>query len=308
MRFSIFGLAGLLFAGVAVPPTSDDLAGSYKALQEAVSKQDAAEVKQLAVTTCDLAREQISAPEPEGDAMKELWKSRVAYARDVEAYTEYALYATALTAKPAPAADLLATLEKQNPKSKYLDPGYAHYFYALSQTGGAAKIPAIAEKALANFPNNEDLLLVLADSAMNRQQLDRAGVYAERLLSSLSGHAAPQGVAASDWERKRTAALTRGYWIAGLAHSAKNEYASANKDLRAALPLVQGDKAMLAAALFNLGVANYHLGRQGMSRAQIMEGAKFSEQAAAISGPFQRQAWTNAHLMKAEAEKMFVRK
>ena len=308
MRFSIFGLAGLLFAGVAIPPSSDDLASSYKSLQEAVAKKDAAEVKKLAVTTCAMAREEAALAEPEGEAEKALWKSRVAYARDVEGYTEYALYATALTAPAETSVDLLATLEQQSPKSKYLDAGYAHYFYALSQTGGAAKIPAIAEKALANFPNNEDLLLVLADSALSRQQMDRAGGYAERLLTALARHPTPEGIAASDWEKKRTAALTRGYWIAGLAHSGRNEYAGADKDLRAALPLVQGNKDMLAAALFNLGVANYHLGRQGMSRAQILEGAKFSEQASAIPGPFQRQSWTNAHLMKAEAEKMFVRK
>jgi hypothetical protein len=61
---------------------------------------------------------------------------------------------------------------------------------------------------------------------------------------------------------------------------------------------------MLASAYFQLGVANYHLGRQGMNRAQVMEGATFSEKAAAYRGAYQQQAWTNAHLMKQEAERM----
>ena len=37
---------------------------------------------------------------------------------------------------------------------------------------------------------------------------------------------------------------------------------------------------------------------------QVQEAAAFSEKAAAIKGPYQQQAWTNAHLMKQEAEKM----
>ncbi len=36
--------------------------------------------------------------------------------------------------------DVLAALEAQNPKSKYLDQAYGHYLYALSQIGGTAKI------------------------------------------------------------------------------------------------------------------------------------------------------------------------
>jgi hypothetical protein len=35
--------------------------------------------------------------------------------------------------------------------------------------------------------------------------------------------------------------------------------------------------------------------------------AKFSEPAAAIRGPIQQQAWTNAHLMKTAAAKMVAR-
>ena len=46
---------------------------------------------------------------------------RVEAARDVELYTEYALYATAIQAQPADTVDLLAALVQQNPKSKYLD-------------------------------------------------------------------------------------------------------------------------------------------------------------------------------------------
>jgi len=61
---------------------------------------------------------------------------------------------------------------------------------------------------------------------------------------------------------------------------------------------------MLSPTLFYLGLANYQLGKTTMRKAQVLEGLKFSEQAAAISGPLSQQAWKNAQIMKAEASKM----
>ena len=98
--------------------------------------------------------------------------------------------------------------------------------------------------------------------------------------------------------------LGRAHWIAGIVHSEKLNYYEADKDLRAALPLVKGNDAMTAAALFNLGVANYQLGKTMLKKALVVEAAKFSEQCAAINSPFTEQAWRNAAAMKAEAAKM----
>jgi hypothetical protein len=41
-----------------------------------------------------------------------------------------------------------------------------------------------------------------------------------------------------------------------------------------------------------------------LSKARVLEGAKFSEQAAAIESPFAQQAQHNANVMKAEAGNM----
>jgi len=308
MSTSIFRIAGLLFTG-ALLAFPADLDTSYQALKDALPKQDAAEIKKLATATCTLARAAISSPAPTDEAEKDAWTKLVAYARDVEVFTEYALSATAITV-PAPecTVDLISALETQNPKSKYLDGAYAAYFVALNKTGAGAKIPVIAETALKHFPENEDLLLVVADNHMNRRQVAAAGATAERLVVALHKHPKPEGMSAADWERKKTAALTRAYYYAGMAHAEKNEHTLCNQDLRAALPLVRGNEAMLAATLFYLGVSNYHIGRQGLDRGRILEGAKFSEEAAAIRSPFQQQAWTNAHLMKTEATKMVARK
>jgi hypothetical protein len=304
MQAAVLFTAVFLLVGVATPAT-EELETNYQKLKDATAAKDVALVKELAGQTCALARQEIQAPAPTDADQKANWTARVAFAKEVELFTEYSLYATALVS-PAAAAkiDLLTTLEAQNPKSKYLDDAYPVYFLALNQSGGAAKIPALAAKVLTNFPDNEDALLVLADQSMNQKKIDAAGTYAERLLAVLNRHPKPEGMPAADWERKKTAALGRAYWIAGLVHSEHQQYMQADQDLRAALPLVQGNQAMLAPALFYLGLSNYNLGKQMLNKAQILEGAKFSEQAAALPGPLAQQAWTNAHLMRTEAEKM----
>jgi tetratricopeptide (TPR) repeat protein len=303
MRLSVLSLAILLIAGptLAVP---DDLENAFQSLKDAESRKDAAQVMKLAAETCALARQAISAPAPESAAEKEAWSTRVARARSIELHTEYALTATAIQAPPSTAVDLWSALERQNQASKYLDEAYGHYFLALDRLGAAAKIPAVADRAFAQFPDNEDLLLVLADTAMNRKQSDLAHRHAERLVAVLAKHPKPEGLSPADWERKRGAALGRGYWIAGLVHSDKTQYYEADKDLRAALPLIRGSDAMLAPALFHLGVVNYQLGKTLMRKAQVLEAVKFSEQAAALRSPYAEQAWRNAYIMKTEAAKM----
>ena len=292
----------VLFAPLVI--TTGNLETAYQKLKDATAEKDAVQVKILAAQTCALAREAISAPAPADDDEKEAWKNHVAYARDVEVYTEYALYATAVGARPEAAVDLLAALEQQNPKSKYLADAYGLYFHALHQMGAAAKIPDIAEKAIENFPESDDSLAVLAEAALSRKQSDRALGYAKRLMAALNKRARPEGMSAADWERKRGAELASGYWIAGVVQAEKGVYFEADKDLRAALPLVAGNEARKAAALFYLGLANYQLGKMTLKKAQVLEAVEFSKQAAAIQGPLAQQAWHNAQVMKDEAGRM----
>jgi tetratricopeptide (TPR) repeat protein len=283
---------------------SEDLGVAFQNLKQAGAQKDFAGVEKLAVELFALTRQASAVPAPQDEAEKAAWNNHAAYARELEMQAEYALSAAAFEAPAQTAIALLSTLEKQNAKSKYLEAAYARYFVALQQTGAAAKIPAIAEKAVANFPENEDLLLVVAENAMNRKQSAAALNYSRRLVAVLNKHPKPEGMSAADWERKKSAALGRGYWIAGIMLSEKGQYFEADKNLRAALPLVKGNEAMAAPALYYLGVANHQLGRMTMNKAQVQEAARFSEQAAAIAGPYAQPALHNALVMRAEAEKM----
>lgn len=288
MKLSGLILTAVLIAGPGVA-AAQDLDTAFQGLKEAESKKDVAQVKKFGVETLRLTRLMITGA-AEGED-KAAGAQRAAYAREVQVRAEYALYATAIQAPAAQTVDLLAALAEESPKSKYLDEGgYAAYFRALSQTGQAAKIPAIAEKGLASFPDSDELLLVLARTALDRKQSDRALGYAQRLIAALQG--------------RKSAALGHAYYIAGVVHYEQKKLLDADKELRAALPLIQGNEQMLAYTYFNLGLVNYQLGSAMRDRRRVMEASQFSDKAAAIKSPIADQAWRNAGVMRAEAAKL----
>ena len=292
MKLSVLGCAILLIAG---PLVAQDFESSYNSLKEAVeSKKDAAEVKKLAAETDELAKKAIAAG---GDTAR---------AKEVDVYTEYALFAAAAYATPAQAVELLAALEQQNPKSKYLDEGgYERYFYALGQSGGSAKVAAIADKALANFPNDGDLLMVAAQNALAKNQTDRALSLGNRLIAAVAKEKMPEGMDAGAWEKKKALELGTGHYVAGVASAAKQQWYQADQHLRASLPTVQGTPSMAGFAYYYLGVANYNLGKQTMNKAKVLEAAKFSQQAASVRGfPQAQEAAHNSLVMQGEAGKM----
>ena len=283
---------------------ADDLEDAIQSLKDAAAKKDAVLVKKLAETIYPMTCEILAEAAPKDADEKKIWDERSRMPRARELYVESALAGTAVQSPPAVMVDLIATLEQQNPKSKYLDAAYGPYLVALDKTGAKAKIPAVAEKALANFPENDDLLMFMMETAVARKQTDRALSYANRLTAAINKHGKPEGVPAADWERKKNAELARGYYMAGVISAEKGEFVAADKNLRAALPLIQGQPAMLGPALFYLGMANYQLGKMTMNKAKMLEAVKFSEQSMAIDSPYADQARHNALVIKDEAARM----
>jgi len=302
MRVCVLTLA-VLFGG-AFLAAADTLDGTFDSLKEAAAKKDVAQVKTLAASLFALVQAQISAPAPASAEDKEMWTYNVSHAKDVQLNAEYELSALAYQGPPATTVELLAMIEKENPKSKYLDAAYGRYLVALTQSGAEAQVVPAAEKGLASFPDNEDLLLAMVNSSLAHNQNANALTYARRLVTALNKKAKPEEMAEADWQKKKDADLGRGYWVIGVMAADRNLYAEADKNLRAALPLIRGNDAMMAPALYYLGVANYQLGKQTLSKARVLEGAKFSEEAAALPGNLQQQAWHNANVMKDEANKM----
>jgi len=301
VKLCVLGMTVVLLAGPAVADKLDD---TFQSLKDAVGKKDATQVKAVVAELSPMIREATAAPAPSGDDARKAWADHVEYVKSIGEYCEYALYATAIQSPPATTVDLIGTLEQLNPSSKYLNMAYGQYLVALSKTGATAKIPAIAEKALVHFPDNEDLLSVSMESALSAKQSDRALNYAERLIAAMGKASRPENVPEAQWEHERSATLGRAHWVAGMVYCEKQTYGPGDRELRAALPLIAGNTAMMAPALFYLGMANYQLGKMTMSKAKMLEAVKFSQQAAAIAGPYEQQARHNAIVMKEEADRM----
>jgi hypothetical protein len=301
MRASVLTMALLLGCGMAA--YADDLESTLQNLKQAESQKDAAKVKELAASIFTMSHEALVAPEPASAVDKEMWTYNKSQATEAQTYAEYALSALSYQGPPETTVELLAMIEKQNPKSKYLDVSYDRYLYALSQTGKTAEVVPVATKAVANFPENPALLRILADSAMAHNQSANGLTYAKRLVAAVNKRPKPENLSDADWQKQKNDNLGRGYWIIGMVSSERGLYVDADRNLRLALPLIQAE-GVKGPALYALGVANYQLGRQTLNKAKLLEAIKFSEQSAAIQSPVQQQAYKNAMIIKDEAAKM----
>jgi hypothetical protein len=303
MKLPTLGVALMLMVGPALA-VAGELEDAVQSLKDAAAKNDVNAVKKLAATIRPMTAKIVSEPAPKTADEKKAWEQRVAHAKDAQSTVESVFYTLSADAAPEVVVDLISTLEQQNPKSKYLNDAYGPYLAALGKSPAADKGPAIAEKALANFPENDDLLMYLTEKALAKKLNDRALGYANRLTAAANKHAKPEGMSAEDWEFKRNAELAYGYYIAGYLSAEKGQQTAADKNLRAALPLIQDNPAYLGPALLYLGIANFKLGETAQNKARMLEGVKFSEQAMAIPGPHQEPARKNAAAFREAASKM----
>lgn len=134
---------------------------------------------------------------------------------------------------------------------------------------------------------NQDAYLAVANAALSAQQADRASSFAKKALT------APKGA-------KPELSAGNAHYIVGVVAATKNDFATADRELRAALPGIKGIPSLEGPAYYYLGSADYRLGRQAMDRTQIDQGIKYTLQAALISGQYQTLAANAAKTMKAE--------
>jgi hypothetical protein len=285
--------------------SGDELRTAFDNLKSAEEKKDVDLIKKYAVESSQLARKALESAEPAQASEAEAWKAQMELARQAEPYADYALYTAAIkTRERAKVVDLFETLEKQSPKSQYVPQLYGVYLAALTQGGQASKAYDFASKALAKDPNNEELLLVLGDGAMTRKQWDRAAGYGLKVAAIMSSHPKPEGMAAADWERRKTLIAGRGYWIAGISYATLNKYPLADRNLRAALPLIKGEASLMNGALFYLGVADYNLARATQDKVMMKQALAFSEEAFKVGGQFAQSANQNVFAIKQELGRM----
>jgi len=272
-----------------------DMDAAYFALKAAVEKNDIAQTKKWSARTSEAARKITGSAKPPADDDA---KHQLEYAKQVDEYSEYALYVVALKAQPKDEVDLVDTLIKQNPKSQYLQEVANSYFAALGKAGEGAKICPAADKMAVE--KNAEAMLQAADCAWRASRASAVISYAGKAAEALSTRPKREGVSDADWATQKNALLGTAQFYSGVGNALDMRWGPANKALRAALPSVKGNPQLYAFALFYLGLANYQLGKPLGDKAQMRQGLTFFQQSAEIASPMQDQASKNAKLVLGE--------
>lgn len=277
---------------LAVDPDEVDVA--YNNLKASEGKNDPDGVIKWSAETSRLARKEIASPKP-GEG-----KDQIDYAKQVDTYTEYSIFATSLkTTDPAKIVALVDSLEQRNPDSLYLSKAYGRYLAALQQQGQGEKAGAAAEKEAQRDPKNEDVLAFLADYDRQKKDFDKSLTYSTKLVDVMQSKPKPEEMTDADWQKKKLRLTAFGLWIEGVSYNGKNQFADADKALRQGLPLIKGEDQLQGRVLFQLGFADFQLGKATKNRAMMQDALKFSQQSAAMKSPDQQSAQNNAKAISA---------
>ena len=276
----------------AMPP--ECVENAQATLKAAEMKKDPDLVLKWSAKTAELAQKVVRSAQPAEADEVENWKARVDYARQVNTYTEYSLYAMAIgTADPKKQVALIESLQQRNPQSEYLAKAADLQFAAYQKAGDSEKAVAFAQQSAAAGKPSEDMLLALTQDAAKRKDGVKVHTYSARLVEVMSAKPKPEGVADADWSKRKNAILLYAYSTNGEQYFNEGKLAPADQELRKALPLVEENPAVKPEVLFFLGLANYK-----MEKAQDAYG--FFKACAALSSRFQAQANKNLVAIRAQ--------
>jgi len=284
---------------LAIDP--QDLDSLNYALRAVESKNDYQATARYAKLAWDAASQVAQAPKPSDPYDVPDWKRQMEFARDLQTYSEYTLYSlSAHSPDQRTKSQLIHELETRNPHSKYLSTAKSDYAHA-GQVGTSGPIPvSVAEKGLADDPDNEDYLLTVAEYHMGREsEFGKVLAYSQRVIRIMQQKPKPESFTSDAWEQKRRQYLGAANWMAGVVHAKQGSYALSDRYLRSALPYLR-DRSLQAAAWYYLGYDNYALGSELRDRAHIQEAVKFSKLCLDISGPFQPLAQKNLEVIRNE--------
>ena len=292
MRLAVIGLlalGGLVWAA--------DLKDTYSSLKDAFEKKDYAQVKALSAETAKEAKELAKEAQPSDAGQMDAWKGRQQFAKDAEEYAEYALAVSASQASdPAVTIELTDALIAQDPKSDQIDTAAPQYLAALGKQG-AAKAAAGANKILAGRPENEYALDAVA---RNWSSQGPALTAANKLVGVMGKKKKPESMSEADWQKTKNDMLGSAYVSAGVLQAGASRWADADRNLKAALPLVAGNSTMLSYAYYYLGVSNYQMGKLTADKSKMLTGVQYTEKAVSTGGPMQGQASNIVQIMKRE--------
>ena len=135
------------------------------------------------------------------------------------------------------------------------------------------------------------LIFVANQYIEKKRDPDKVIAYSAKVVELMDTKPKPEGVSDDDWAKKKKTMSGLAHYMSGTTLFEQKKLAAADKELRAALPLVEGNDQLKAATLFYAGLTNYQMKK-------IPDALKFNQQCAAIKSPFQAKAAENARVMR----------
>jgi tetratricopeptide (TPR) repeat protein len=180
---------------------ADDLNAAYQSLKASEAKKDPDLVRKWSDRTSQIARKLAASPQPTDAEEVENWKKRVDYAKQVDVYTEYSIYAATLQSQdPRKRIELIEALNARNPKNAHAAQMTQLQFATLRQLGDNAKALALAEKTLETDQTSEDMLAYVAnDYVEKKRDPDKVVSYSAKIVELMETKPKPEGVSDADW-------------------------------------------------------------------------------------------------------------
>jgi hypothetical protein len=219
----------------------------------------------------------------------------VDYARQVDQYAEYALYRAAVESRDAKLTiDLGEALIGHDPKSEYAGKVMEPLFVAYRQSGDNVKAVALAEQVVPTGQGSEDMLLVLANQYLEqKKEPEKVHTYSARIVQIMVQKPKPEGVSDGDWTARKNLMTGLAHYLNGKLYHNENNFAKADVELRAALPLVDGNLAIKPEVLYMLALSDFKLEK-------LQDAANYFRACSALKSPYQQMATTNLARMKTQ--------
>ena len=279
---------------LAVDP--DETEAALQCLKAGEAKHDLELVKKYAALSSALARKMIATPQPADAEQVDTWKQEVEYAKQVDAYGEYALYKVFSESRdPKVTLEFGELIPQRYPNGQYAGKVDNAMFLALSQTGQDSRALALAEKVLATDQSSEDMLLTVAGNYFqNKKEPEKVHAYCAKIVEIMSARAKPEGLTDEAWTARKSTVIGAAHYMNGSLYFTEKNYPQADQELRGSLAFLDNNPASKGEVLFNLGMANY-------SMKKMQEAANFYRSCAAVKSNYQAQAAKNLQAVKSQS-------
>jgi tetratricopeptide (TPR) repeat protein len=277
---------------LVLDPDNVEIAVANRRIAE--KKGDMELAKKWSAETEKIAERVAKLPLPTDPEESRIAQERIEYARQLVSNTDYDEYTKAIQMRePAERISALEEFLKRAPQNPYLDRIEVAEFLAYKEIGDVDKSFAAAEKILSHDENREDALqFVLEVNYRRKKDTKQTLALAAKFIERMNAAQKPEGVSDNDWTRLRNQNLARAHYIIGRIYFDSQQWPSADRALRATLPLI-GDEQLRASVLYDLGWVNYQI-------QNAIDAVKFYGLCAAIKGPLQEQAGKSVISVKSE--------